>query len=315
MSNSNKIKDNKLEDMILIIVMSIYAIFGMYYIPYMLVLFPVPFVIYGMKNGITRNIMNLIVTCIIVGIAESIEYGLLLLIMFTPGTLLFYYLIKKRKRPMEIIGIVTITFFISILIILGFVNTLGIDFMTELENEIHEMFESQIESIEDMDFTSYEFAKEQDLLEERYELSLLIIPSVLFVLSLIASYLNYLLISFGLRKLDINIITRPKFSNFRLPDNIVLGLITMFIGIFIMEKMDLGYTDVIIINLVTLISLMFSIQGLAVLDYFLGRFNIFPLIRFITYLMLLFNSAMVIMLTIVGFIDTIFDLRKRKNKS
>lgn len=315
MSKGNRINDNRFEDMILIISMSIYAIFGKYFMPFALVLFPAPFVILGIKNGIKRNIMNMIVTCIIIGIAEQLEYSVALLITFLPITLLLFYLIKEKKNNMEILGASTVVIFISILIILGLSNIIGIDFVGELENDIHQMFQNQLESIEEMDSTTYELLKEQDLLEEDYKQALVIIPSVLLLLSLVVSYLNYLLISFGLEKMEINIINAPKFSRFRLPSNIMLGVITMFLGVIVIEKMNIGYSEVIIINLVTLIGIMFSIQGLSVIDYFLARFNIFGVIRFITYIMLLSNGTMVLLLMMIGFIDTIFNLRKINIKS
>lgn len=309
------LNDNRIEDMALVIGMSICAILGIHYIPIILILFPTPFIILGMKNGVSRNIMNMVVTFIIIGIADSIKYGFFLLIIFLPITILLFYLIKKKKNNMEILGSSTIVFFISILIILGIINITGIDFVNELEMRVEQVIEGQIESIENMNLNSYEFLKERDLLEEKYKLSLLIIPSALFMISMIISYLNYLLISLILKKMEINIINIPKFSRFRLPNNIILGIIIMFVGVFIIEKMNIGYSNAIIINLITLIGSMFSIQGLSVVDFYLSRFNIFPAIRFIICIMLLFNSSMVLILTMIGFIDSIFDLRKIKTIS
>lgn len=315
MSNGNKINDNRLEDMVLIIGMSIYAIFGMYFIPFALALFPAPFIILGIKNGIKRNIMNMVVTCIIIGIAESLEYSGVLLIIFLPVSLLLFYLIKKERKNMEILGAATIVIFLSILVILGLSNMIGVDFAGELESGIHQIFEAQIETIEEMDFTSYELLKEQDLLEERYKMSLAIIPSVLLLLSLLASYLNYLLIAFGLRKIGINKIKAPKFSRFKLPSNIILGIITMLVGVIIIEMMDFRYSEAVIINLVTLTGVMLSIQGLSVVDHYLTRFNIFLIIRVILYIILLFNSSIVLLLTLIGFADTIFNFRKLNTES
>lgn len=314
-NQDNKIKDSILERIILIITMSVYAIFGLYYIPYILILFPAPFIVFGVKNGIITNITNIIVTSLLIGIFGSAGHGLFLLMVFLPIILTMQYLIQSRKSNMEILGISSLVFFISILIILSMANAGGIEYINELEGNIQQILLTQLEKYQEMDLTSYQFLEIQERLEVEFRQSLLIIPSVLMVISLLVSYLNYLVVTIGLDRVGIKIVGKPKFSKFKLPNNIIVGLIIMFSSVFIMDKMDYLYTETVSLNLTTLAGFMFLIQGLSVVDHFFIKIKLLPLVRFIIYIMFIFNQSIIMGLIIIGFIDVIFDLRKiRKSR-
>lgn len=316
MNYDDKIKKRTLETILLIVIMSLYTIFGLYYIPYILLLFPAPFIAYSIKNGIIPNIINMIITGIIVGLVDSFGATIILLIAFIPITFVSSYLIKKRRSNAEILGISAAVFFISILIILSFVDAGGGGFIALLEEGFKQLLSAQLEMIEDMDLTSYQFLEAKELLENAYKYLLLIIPAILLIMSLVVSYLNCLLASIGLKKMGIGIINIPKFSRFRLPNNVIPGIIVMFLGVYIMNKLEMPYYETVLINLVVLVGFMFIIQGLSVVDYFFIKIRIFPLIRVILYLLFLFNSPIVTVISILGFIDTIFDLRRiKKSKS
>lgn len=177
-------------------------------------------------------------------------------------------LLKKRRSNAEILGISAAVFFISILIILSFVDAGGGGFIALLEEGFKQLLSAQLEMIEDMDLTSYQFLEAKELLENAYKYLLLIIPAILLIMSLVVSYLNCLLSSIGLKKMGIGIINIPKFSRFRLPNNVIPGIIVMFLGVYIMNKLEMPYYETVLINLVVLVGFMFIIQGLSVVDYF-----------------------------------------------
>lgn len=312
LNNNNNIQVKALETVLLIIIMSVVAVLGLYHAPYLLLLFPAPFIVFSIKNGITSNIINMIITCVVVGIIDSPGYGLFFLVIFVPVTFVLSYFIKNRKSNVEILGISSAVLFISILIILNFTDVAGINFVNKLEVGFNQVLKNQLEIVQDMDLTSYQFLKVKDLLEETYKLALLTIPAGLLVMSLGVSYLNYLFTAIGLSKVGISIVNIPKFSKFRLPNNIIPGIIIMFVASLIMERIKIPYSRAILINLITLVGFMFFLQGISVIDFFFKRFIKYPIVRFIIILMLLFNRSTILILTILGFIDGVFDLRKIK---
>lgn len=313
LNDGNKSTGNRIESILLIMIMVLYAFLGLYYIPYALLLFPVPFIVFSLKSGIIFNIINMMVTCIIVGIIDSPGDALFLFVIFVPMTAVISYLIKNRRNNMEVLGISSAVFFISLLIILSMANSAGMDFVNQLEEGFQQTLTNQLEYLKQMDLlTQDQMIKEQESLEELYNIFLLIVPSILLTISLVVSYLNYLVASLGLNKIGIKVVNTPRFSKFRLPHNIVPGVMVMFLGTFVMDNIGLAYADAVLINIIALIGLMLFFQGLSVLDFYFKRFKIMPIVRFIIYIFLLFNQFVLILATITGFIDVIFDLRKIK---
>ena len=70
--------------------------------------------------------------------------------------------------------------------------------------------------------------KVKDFLENAYDYIILIMPSIIMMSSMITAYINYLLSSLSLRKLGYGVVSIPKFSRFKLPNNILLGTGIMF---------------------------------------------------------------------------------------
>lgn len=310
MNYDDNIKKRVIETILLVIIMTLYTMFGLYYVPYALLLLPAPFIVFSVKNGIISNIINMFVTCMAVGVMTSIDTALFLIISFIPMTFISSYLIKKRRRSIEILGITSTILFISLLIVLSFIDGEGGGFLVLMEEGFRQLLSSQLDVLRDMDLTSYEVLQLEELLENTYKYLLLIMPAILLILSLGISYLNYFLSSIGLRKMGIGIVNVPKFSRFRLPNNIVPGTLIMFLAVYIMKKVNMPYHEVILINLVMLIGFMFLIQGLSVVDYFFSRMRVYLIVRIIVYIFLIFNSPMITVISILGFIDTIFNIRK-----
>ncbi|MGN9166093.1 DUF2232 domain-containing protein [Tissierellaceae bacterium HCP3S3_D8] len=315
MNYDDRIKRRTIETILLITIMALYTVFGLYYIPYILLLLPAPFIAFGVKNGIISNVINMIITCMIVGLIDSFGTTLFLIISFIPITIVSSYLIKKKRKNTEILGISAIVFFISLLIILSFVDAGGGGFVAQLEEGFKQLLSAQLDMFKDMDLTSYEILKLEELLENAYKYLLLIMPAILLVLSLVVSYLNYLLATIGLKKMKVGIFNIPKFSRFRLPNNIIPGMLIMFSIAYIMKKMEVPYNEAILVNLVVLVGFMFVIQGLSIVDYFFTRMRVYPIIRVILYILFLFNSPMVTIISILGFIDIIFDIRRIRKSS
>ncbi len=310
MNYDDNIKKRVIETILLVIIMTLYTMFGLYYVPYALLLLPAPFIVFSVKNGIISNIINMFVTCMAVGVMTSFDTALFLIISFIPMTFISSYLIKKRRRSIEILGITSTILFISLLIVLSFIDGEGGGFLVLMEEGFRQLLSSQLDVLRDMDLTSYEVLQLEELLENTYKYLLLIMPAILLILSLGISYLNYFLSSIGLRKMGIGIVNVPKFSRFRLPNNIVPGTLIMFLAVYIMKKVNMPYHEVILINLVMLIGFMFLIQGLSVVDYFFSRMRVYLIVRIIVYIFLIFNSPMITVISILGFIDTIFNIRK-----
>ena len=312
----NDKKNNILEVFLLVLTMSFFGLFSIYFIPYLLIIFPAGFVIFSLRRNIALSGIAMLISLLAISFAIGPVYGMLIFALFFPFTMVLSYMIKSRRRSIEIIGISTLVFFISILIILNLIDATGIGFVAQLEENFKNVMESQIEMFKDMDLTNYELAETKELLENAYRYILLIIPSTMLIFSIIVSYLNYLASAVGLNRLGVKITNIPRFAKFSLPRNAIGGVLVMFLTIFIADKLGFGYSETINLNLVALVGFMLFIQGLSVIEHLLKKRNVFLIFRIILYVLFLFTAFMLTIIPIVGVLDLVFDFRKlRKPKS
>ena len=311
-------KDNKgvFEAVLLVLAMSLFGLFSVYFMPYLLILFPAGFVIFSIRRNLSLSGLAMIASLSIISLVVGQTYSAFLFIMFFPMTLCLSYLIKKRRRSLEILGFTTMVFFVSILLIMNLVDASGIGFVSQLEDSFRIIVETQINMFKDMELTNYELAETKDLLESAYKYILLIIPSMLLVFSFVISYLNYLLSAVGLKRIGIEVVSIPAFSRFKLPNNIVPGVFVMFLTTYIAGSLGFEYLDTITLNLVALVGFMFFIQGLAVVEHILKRMRMFIIFRFILYILFMFTAFMLTLISVIGAFDLVFDFRKlRRPKS
>ncbi len=144
----------------------------------------------------------------------------------------------------------------------------GVSIINQLEDFFAQTLNSQIEILKDMDLSAYEVLKIRDVLENAVDYVLLILPAIVIIFSLIIAYLNYLISSMMLRRLGYGIVSIPKFSKFKLPNNVLLGTGIMFLGgAFIIKALKLFYYETILLNITVIASFVFFTQGLSVIDY------------------------------------------------
>lgn len=141
-------------------------------------------------------------------------------------------------------------------------------------------------------------------------------PTILLLLSLIISYANYYISVVLIGKLGV-VVKMPRFSNFKLPSNIMYGTFAMLTGVYLLKFLKVDSYEAILINVVALISFMFVIQGLSVIDYLLIKAKMIIGVRILLLMIItVFIAPLVTIITILGLIDTLFDIRKlRKQRS
>lgn len=186
----------------------------------------------------------------------------------------------------------------------------GVSIINQLEEFFTQSINYQIEILKDTGLSNYEVLKIKDFLENAFDYILLIMPSIIMIFSLITAYLNYLLSSLSLRKLEYGIVSIPKFSRFKLPNNILLGTGIMFLGAFILKKLELLYYKTVFLNITSIIAFIFFVQGLSVIDYKLIKRNIKIIPRILIVIVFTIIIPLGWLIPFIGVLDTIFDFRK-----
>lgn len=294
--------------------MSLFTLASLYFFPLMFLIFPVVFIVLGIKNGLLDGIISLMTTCTIVAFVIEPMTSLYIFLLFGPLVISMIYTIKKRKSTMEVLLVGTISFFASIIVVFGIINYIEGNLLLTIEQAFKETLNIRIEALKDMGLTSYEILENKKLLEDAFKYMLLIAPATGLLTSLIVSYMNYSLTIIGLRRIGIYVVNIPRFSRFRLPNNISIGIIVMFITGFVAKQLNFDYFDTIAINLTVLIGIMFSIQGLSVIDFFLIKIKVKKFFRILFILLTIIAAPLMTVVSGLGLIDVIFDLRKLKRK-
>lgn len=300
-----------MENILVILIMSLYIVYGIYYLPLLIIFIPIPFVVLGIRNGLKDNIISMVITSLIVGLVLDMPSALILILAFAPLSIALNYTIKKRKKTSEVILIATISFFLSLLIIMGIGR-----FSTEVGGSIEseqlwtEIITIQTDRFKEIGMTNTQIFENIELLEAAYEYALIVLPSILAIASFIISSLNYLASTIILRKMGYGILNLPRFSKFKLPENIITGSAIMFLSAIVMGWLDIPYHNALLLNISSLVGFIFFLQGLAVIDFLLIKAKVKLGFRII---LLLINIVIVPMggiLFFIGMFDSAFDMRK-----
>ena len=285
------------------------------YLPFLIILYPLGFIIYGVKYGVNYGVIASLLTAFILGIIENITNTYVLIILFTPLIITMIYSMKKRRRPLEILLTSSLAFFASTLILFFLADSLrGLSIVNELEESFKEALFLQVDMLKQMGLSNYEVDRTRLLLQDAYKYIILILPSILIILALVISYLNYIISVYLLRALGIGVLAMSWLHKFSAPNNFALGALVMFLGAFLMRGIDAKYYETISINLIVLIGLVFILQGLAVVDFYLIKWKQNKFTRFLTLVLSIILTPVLTVVSLIGGIDLVFDFRKIRRR-
>lgn len=311
LKNHDKIKKSIVENLLVTLIMALYIVYGIHYLPLLMIFIPIPFVVLGIRNGIRSNIISMVITSLIIGMVLGMPGDIIIIIMFAPLSIVLNYLIKERKKTGEIVILSAVAFFLSLLIITSIGNkVMEIDVAKESERFLTQIITVQTEAFEEMGMTKYQIFENINLLESVYEYILITLPSIYMIMSLILSYINYIFINNIVRKMGYEMLGIPRLSKFKLPNNIIIGTGLMILTAIIMGKLEIPYHNALLLNISSLVGFIFFLQGLALLDFLLIKLKMKPIFRIIILFFNIINIYMSGILFFAGIIDSIFDIRK-----
>lgn len=308
-NNTNRIT----ETAVITMLMTMFALLGIYLIPFIIIFYPIPFIVLGVRHGIKFNVLALFASSLLVGILVDITTGFLIFIIMGSLAITLAYMIRKRFSPTDILiissGIVLI-FIILTLYIISYIT--GVDFSSQLDTSFTLTLNNQLNIIKDMGLSDYEMAKIKDILQTTVEYMIIIIPTILMVSAFLLSYLNYWISTVVLKRIGYKTTNIPNFSKLRLPGNIILGTLILFLGASLIKYLKIFYYEAIFLNITTFISFIFFIEGLSLIVYLMNKSNINKFLKAVLILFIVISFPLSVIISIVGLLDVIFDFRKLK---
>lgn len=202
-------------------------------------------------------------------------------------------------------GILTLTICLTIFFVLLFAKS-EISLFTALAESLN----GAIEEVQRHYRDSGTLSSENYVILERslYQMKTvapMVIPAILGSLIIFISWITLVFGNMLLQKLECSQ-PWPEYRYWSLPDKLIWGLIIS--GIFALLPGDL--TQLIGINILILLGLLYCFQGLAILVFLLNKWNIPRILRSIIYIMMVLQSFGTIILLGVGIANVWYDMRR-----
>lgn len=290
------------------------------YVPFLgllALILPVPYAIISTTSGYKYALISSISSFFILVLTVDVVHALNLLIMcILPGIAVGYRINKDSKiegenKNFTPIYFGTIAFILSIIVFFAMSKVLfNIDLLADISKSIKEIVEAQYAVMESTNM----MPKENITVKDMIEIFQNIIPTALFLYSIIASLITYYVEAFILRRIKILNYQLPKFSEFYLPGNAIVTSLILYLLVMFLEMLNTGlYTDAIMLNIQSVFSILFLIQGISVSIYFIKEWKAKSpgKIVFAVMVVLLLSGSMI--LSFVGMLDSAIDFRKVRN--
>jgi uncharacterized protein YybS (DUF2232 family) len=137
----------------------------------------------------------------------------------------------------------------------------------------------------------------------------MILPAGLLFAAFTASLLTYMFARLIFKRFGYEINKIKAFSEWYIPISVTFSILTLVLISYGLSYFKVRNSDVYLLNSVTLLRMVFTISGLALVDFYLKKKNVPKAIRVMVYIFL-FTSALNQVLFFVGIVDYTLDIRK-----
>ena len=290
------------------------------YLGLIAMIWPVPVIIVGYRNGLKASILSAMSAGLIVSLLTHPLVGLGLLVGFGLPGILMGYMISKKVNPYIIIflcGIVlSLTMVGEFLISLKVSGIDAIKFFAEIDTTVKSQLEATLDLYRRFGVAEKDMKRMSDYFGQTVGMMKLIFPSALVVSGLIFSFIDYKLTRLILKRTGNAIPDIESFSKWQLREPYSFILIGLVVLAGAASYLKLPFITAISMNASTVMMLVFSVTGLSVIVHYVGVYgdrNSIPKalrIAIVTFALL----ALMQFIPYVGILDLVFDFRKLRTK-
>lgn len=284
-----------------------------------ILIWPVPFIVQGVRREPWAGVLGLIIAGLLLGIVFHPFVGFAVFLMNFPLVVVLAWTIKRRLDLFEYIIVSAGAVLVSVLAFLkAFLLFTGQTVFEYMANSIRRFFSSNI-----LDFSRIidlyaqlkmiekpvsvvEFA---EVIIGQLEQFMPFVPSALIIFSLLYGTMNLLVSRMALKKLGYVLDGLPEFSEWMLPKGAGLGFMAMLFVAYVGSLLHVKNFEVVFYTVLSLCSFVFSIQGMAVLMFFMKlKMGKVPSFLRAVILAVLFMIAPTLLMSI-GILEQVFKLR------
>jgi len=278
---------------------------AMPFLSLLIIIYPIPFIVLGVRRGLKYSVLSILVSSILISVSLDPGLGLGLLIMFALMTLIISYFLKKGQQPLNGLIFGAVAWILSTIAMISLLDAItGVNFV----DYIREIINTTIEQNANM--LPLSEMKEENL-KDIYNASVMTIPAFTLMFGIFISFINISLASLVLSRTGNRVKKLPPFQNWKLPDNVNIGIIVLMILTYLLKLSNAPYYETIMSNLVVVFAIGFVIQGFAILTFLLKKRRLPNLvIGLLLGAVFLFIGPLFLPLLILSSLDIILDYRK-----
>ena len=273
----------------------------------------VPFVVLTVRQGVGRGLSALIVSfCLLAMFMGPLLAARLAFTINICGVILGWC-VQKNFSTVKCFVATLISSAVAQTLAIGFMMAImGINFTDTQLSMLKESFEQSFQFYESIGVSSAEIDNAKKQVEPVLQLMSLVMPTVIFLMSLVNTVACYLTSKWIFQKLKFKFVEPlPPFAQWKFP------VFFLYLAAFAMLGSYWGVTRewnlIYIISLnATFLSLGVGfLQGLSVLSFAADKYNISKFARRIVFIMIIFSGLFLQIISFVGLFDMIFDYRKK----
>lgn len=242
------------------------------YLGIVALVWPVPVIIVGYRNGLKSSILSALSAALIVSLITHPLVGIGLFAGFGLPGILMGYLLKRRSNPYLIVflcGIVLALTSIAELVLS--LMAAGIN-ITALFGNLEVTFKEQMGTVinvyRQLGVSEDKIKLLQDFSGSFIKLTKLILPSTLLLGGMISSLVDFKLARLVLKRIGYEIKDIEKFMLWRIPEPYSIILLITAIISGAMSYFKIPGLEAVSINISTLIMFIFTVLGISVIVYF-----------------------------------------------
>lgn len=236
------------------------------------------------------------------------------LILVVPIAVMPGYIRTGKMSPYRTVMQATLIVTVMTVIVFMVASMTGEGIFAQLQELIDDMAKDLAKNpmIEDsLNLASVSKADRVEVISAIYKSAFAVMPATIMAMSVVVSYIEYIIISKIMSRRVATVRRMPKFREFTWPGSALMGIMGMYLLSWLLTKTGVFADSMVYMNIDFLFNFMFSLQGVSVVLMFCHMKRIPKAIGIIAAVILWMTYFGRMALLIVGMIDLVFGIKKR----
>jgi len=293
------------------IILSISSVYIPFIGIFLTFLWPVPIIVLCIRHGIRIGIMATIVSGLVVAMMTEPLQAFTIILGFGLIGITLGYAFKHKYSSGKTLLLGTGASILSKIILFGLAMLiLNINPLVTQMEIFKESLDSVVRFYSTMGMDSQQLQTLKENFKGMFQILHIMLPGILIMASFFDAFINFSVAGLVLRRLGHKVEGLPPMREWRMP----IFSVPMFLSGIAMMLLYRYYQIPVLkylgINIQLVFSLVLMFQGLAVVSFYLSRFNIHKILVIVIFVFILFNPFLSQIAVWVGLFDLLFDFRK-----